>query len=346
MTAPAVWLPTVRAGTGTDTFTLRLATALQQRGIRAEITWLPHRAEFAPWMVETPSPPSWANVIHINSWLPSRFIPRDMPVVATVHSCAHDPALTPYKTTAQSLYHRLWVKHQEAATLCRATIATAVSRYAADQAMRIFYRSDIVTIPNWVDTQRFPPDGRQQPHHPFRLLFAGKPRSLKGADLLPTIMRRLGLGFVLYYTGTAEEFQHLAAPLPENMVALGRLQGDAAMATAYLDCDALLFPTRLEGFGLVALEAQSCARPVIATNCSSLPEVVVAGKTGFLCPMDDIAAFAEAARALSNDPVMWHNMGLAGRAHATTNFSEEAAVNHYIETYGQAISLKGPHESN
>src|SRR5690606_12752098 len=40
---PAVWFPTVRAGTGSDVFTERLVQGLAERGVRAEITWLPLR---------------------------------------------------------------------------------------------------------------------------------------------------------------------------------------------------------------------------------------------------------------------------------------------------------------
>lgn len=47
----AVWFLTVRAHTGADIFTERLAEGLQKKGIRAEITWLPHRAEYLPWTV-------------------------------------------------------------------------------------------------------------------------------------------------------------------------------------------------------------------------------------------------------------------------------------------------------
>lgn len=39
-TQPAIWFPTVRTGTGTDVFTERLIAGLNERGIRAEITWL------------------------------------------------------------------------------------------------------------------------------------------------------------------------------------------------------------------------------------------------------------------------------------------------------------------
>ena len=64
--APAVWFPTVRTGTGTDVFTERLVEGLNQRGIRAAISWLPLRAEYAPWTVAIPKPPEWATVTHVN----------------------------------------------------------------------------------------------------------------------------------------------------------------------------------------------------------------------------------------------------------------------------------------
>lgn len=337
MAKPAIWLPTIRAGTGADTFTTRLVNALTNRGVQAKITWLPHRVEFAPWSIRPPKAPDWANVVHINSRLHTRFVPAHLRVVTTVHSFVHDPALSPYKSIAQSLYHRLWIRRQEAQAIHRATVVTAVSRYAAEQALSLFGRQNIVSIPNWVDIDLFSLDARRQTHRPFRLLFAGGAKRLKGADLLPEIMQRLGPEFVLYFTGTQQEIARFG-PLPANMVALGRQNGDSAMAAAYRECDALLFPTRLEGFGLVALEAQACGRPVIASNCSALPEVVLDEQTGLLCPVDDIEAFVRAARRLRDEPMLWQRMGAAGRAHVERNFTEDLAIQRYIEVYTQCLA--------
>ena len=90
---PAVWFPTVRTGSGSEVFTVRLVDELKNRGLRAEITWLPLRAEFAPWTVPVPRPPTWANVVHVNTWLHPRFLPKRMPVVATLHHSIHHPDL-------------------------------------------------------------------------------------------------------------------------------------------------------------------------------------------------------------------------------------------------------------
>ena len=83
---PAVWLPSVRTGSGTDNFTERLVEGLTRQGYRAEIAWLPLRTEFAPWSVPVPPRPAWANVLHVNSWMSTRFVPANMPVVANLTS--------------------------------------------------------------------------------------------------------------------------------------------------------------------------------------------------------------------------------------------------------------------
>jgi len=86
-----VWFPAVRTGSGADVFTERLAGALIERGVRAEISWLPHRAEFLPWSVGRPTIPAGANIVQVNSWLHTRFIPARLPVVATMLHCVLDP---------------------------------------------------------------------------------------------------------------------------------------------------------------------------------------------------------------------------------------------------------------
>lgn len=327
-----VWFPKVRTGTGTDVFTKRLVKALNQRGIRAEVTWLPSYAEYLPWAAKRLDPPEWSNIVHITSSLHHRFVSTSLPVVATVHHGVHDPLLTIYLHASQRLYRRFWIRRCEAVSLRRATTVTAVSLYATERVKKVFGRLDVKTIHNWIDLETFCPDQRRQPHNPFRLLFVGKLSSIKGADLLPKILDILRGNFELRYTGTSEELT--GSPyLPDNIRALGKISGDRELADIYRQCDALLFPSRIEGFGLAALEAQACGRPVICTNSSSLPEVVSDGFSGFLCPMDDIDAFAAAALKLQKNPAIWREMSLNARSQAETKFGEEASIEDYILLY-------------
>jgi glycosyltransferase involved in cell wall biosynthesis len=82
------------------------------------------------------------------------------------------------------------------------------------------------------------------------------------------------------------------------MIPLGRLSDDELVA-AYAECDALLFPSRMEGFGYPVAEAMACGKPVVTTNASSMPELVEHGEGGLLCPVDDVQAFATAIRELA-----------------------------------------------
>ena len=52
---------------------------------------------------------------------------------------------------------------------------------------------------------------------------------------------------------------------------------DEELLVAYQQCDLLLFPSLSEGFGMPIIEAQAVGRPVITSNCSSMPEVAGEG---------------------------------------------------------------------
>lgn len=330
MPEPAVWFPAVHCHSGADVFTERLAAALQQRGVRAEVTWLPHRAEYAPWSVPVPKAPKWANMVHINTWLPPRFVPRHLPLLATVHSPVHDPAYRPYKKPLQALYHRLWIRRIEANHLRRADQVVAVSHYTAHIAEQIFGCVNIAVIHNGVDCRRFVPLDRVRPHHPFRLLYVGNWSARKGVDLFVPILRLLGEEFVLHYTADRVGRQQL--PLPSNAVNIGRLSG-IDLVRAYQEADALLFPTRLEGLPLAALESMACGTPVIAARVSSLPEVIEHGVSGLLCDSHSVDAFIAACRWLRDHPQQWCAMRQQARARVLRFFDEEGMVDGYLARY-------------
>ena len=330
--APAIWFPAVRTGTGTDVFTERLAGALSARGMRAEITWLPLRAEYAPWGVPVPAAPEWATVCHINTWLHPRFIPGRLPVLATLHHSIHDPALYPYKGWLRAAYHRWWIAPIEGGVLRRADQVVAVSRFVADMGRQTLCDVPMQVIHNGIDTALFRPGSRvRHSDQPFRLLYVGSWMARKGVDLLAPIMRELGGGFELQYTG-GPAAQSESAGMPANMHDLGRLSGPQVIA-AMQDADAFLFPSRSEGLPLVAIEAMACGLPVIGVRETSLSEVIEDGVTGLLCPRDDVPAFVMAAQALAGDIQRRDGMGHAAYRAASTRFSFDSMVDAYVRHY-------------
>lgn len=289
---PAIWFPAVRTETGTDIFTKRLVEDLKKEGIRAEINWLPRRTEYAPWTVPITKPPEWANIIHINTWLHSRFLPKNLPVVATLHHSIHDPALRPYKGWMRTIYHRWWMAPNERRVLRRANHVTAVSQFVADMAKQTLCDVPMQVIYNGIDTDTFCPGNRvRQPNEPFRLLYVGSWMSRKGVDLLAPIMRELGDGYELYYTG-GPEAEKDKKDMPGNMHDLGRLNQKEVIKAMQVS-DAFLFPSRSEGLPLSAIEAMSCGLPVIGMQKTALEEVIKEGINGYICYYNDHKDFAK-----------------------------------------------------
>jgi len=92
---------------------------------------------------------------------------------------------------------------------------------------------------------------------------------------------------------------------------LGQLDEDA-LAAAYRAADVFVWPGVNEAYGMVYLEAQAAALPVLAENRPGVRDVVRAG--GILTPPDDPAAYAAAIDALLANPDTARALGQRGRA--------------------------------
>ena len=78
-------------------------------------------------------------------------------------------------------------------------------------------------------------------------------------------------------------------------------------------CDILLIPSWLEGMSLSTLEAMACAKPVVAFDCSSFPELIIDGKGGFLPEKDDVNGLVEPIKYLAEDRSVQEKMGQFNR---------------------------------
>lgn len=103
--------------------------------------------------------------------------------------------------------------------------------------------------------------------------------------------------------------------------------------------DLFLLPSETESFGLAALEAMACGVPVISSNSGGLPEVNIAGVSGYLSSVGDIASMAtHALHILKSDEV------LARFKTDAFKTAEKFDIHHilplYEAVYQRAIDLK------
>ena len=83
-----------------------------------------------------------------------------------------------------------------------------------------------------------------------------------------------------------------------NIILLGRVS-DEDLIRYYSNAVGFIFPSYYEGFGIPVLEAQACGCPVISTNRSSLPEVLL--DSAILANPDDVNAFADGMYTVATD---------------------------------------------
>lgn len=341
-----IWLPAIRGGSGTDVFTRRLSEALRRRGIEAEITWFPSSFQLAPGLLRLVPSPAGTTAIHTNSWNGFAFARKGIPLVVTEHLNVFDPSFRPYKSLAQRIYHESFIRRFVKASFTRASIITAVSYSTARNLTKIWPGCPVQAIHNWIDTRTFVPTDRESKRdRPFRLLFVGNLSRRKGADLLAPIMRELGPQFELHFTAGLRQTKTI--PMERNMFPLGRITDEGTLVRAYQRCDAVLVPSRFEGFGLSALEGMACGKPVIASRSSSLLEVMDDGVTGILCPLDNVSAFAAACRKLAEERDLRYQYGRAARHRAEKLFSEDLIVPQYVTLYERVTKrYRGDNESD
>jgi glycosyltransferase involved in cell wall biosynthesis len=101
--------------------------------------------------------------------------------------------------------------------------------------------------------------------------------------------------------------------LADSVTCLGFVE-DAQLAALYRGCFGFVYPSRYEGFGLPVVEAMACGAAVIATRCTSLPEVV--GTAGLLVDPESTQGYVDAMWTLVTDEARRRAWGAAAREQA------------------------------
>lgn len=250
--------------------------------------------------------------------------------------------------------------------LLRDTDCVVAATQAELAQFQWLYHADtrrVVVIPPGVDTSRFypiPSDEAKEfvgvPRDRNMLLFVGRVEPLKGIDTLLEAMALLKQQGALdrhpmcvaviggdpdagpdRITDEMGRLKTMSASLDiEDVVTfLGKRDQDT-LQYYYSAAVAVVVPSHYESFGLVALEAMACGRPVVASETGGLAFLVRDNETGFHVPAGDAQAMADRLRRLVEDEVLRTRLGRQAAEYAR-NYAWPLIADQILSLYGTLL---------
>jgi colanic acid/amylovoran biosynthesis glycosyltransferase len=192
------------------------------------------------------------------------------------------------------------------------------------------YRDKVTVIHCGVDTEVFRFRSGETPYEkgekPFMIICVGTLHEVKGQAVLIRACRKLhenGIDFTCHFVGDGPDRTTLTELVNQagisGKVRFHGRQKRERIAELLQEADVLVAPSvptkdgRREGIPVVLMEAMSSGVPVITSNISGIPELVVDERTGLLVPPGDATSLAAALERYHQDPALRKRLGLSGR---------------------------------
>jgi len=209
----------------------------------------------------------------------------------------------------------------------------------------------VSVIPPGVDLSRFRPMSQRQSRESLgygpekSILFVGRLEPLKGIDNLFRAvaslenLKSITLN-VVGGDGNTQEKKRLEAlvkkmQLNQTVHFLGPIPQEE-LPIHYNAADVCVLSSYYESFGLAALEAAACGKPVVASEVGGLPAIVKDGSTGYLVPPKRMDVIAERLCELLEDDLLRVHMGAAARIHAES-LGWDSSVDSLVDCFREII---------
>ncbi len=269
-----------------------------------------------------------------------------VPYVVTYHCDVELP--NPFGALVESVYRR----SLGASTLREAARVVVTTRtYAATS--RAVWQYNPAVIPNAVDHRRFNPDVdgsgiRERLKIPANIpvvLLVGRIVPHKGVEHFIEAARFVpDARFVIAGEGSLLDAMKqfaTAMGVSEHVSFLGRVS-DEELPQVYAACDVFVLPSvsRLEAFGIVALEAMATAKPVIVADIPGVREMIEDGRDGLLSDPVNPRDLADKIRRLLADPEGRKAMGARGREKVLESFSIERVTDQIEALYRSVLDRR------
>jgi len=296
---------------------------------------LPHMTRFGDWMATDWNQQGPPDVVHAHFWMSGlaalragRALP--VPLAQTFHALGsvkrrHQGAADTSPADRVELERHLCRTVDLVLATCRDEVAELTALGARPNQMRV--------VPCGVDTDFFTPlaDDDEPAPVPNRLLAVGRLVPRKGYDRIISALPHLPSAELVIAGGPPADQLASDAEARELIAladALGvggrvRLTGAVkrdAMPALFRSAAVVLTMPWYEPFGITALEAAACARPLVAAAVGGLVDTVVDGVTGRLLSSTDPASIAAAVQSLLDAPALAQRWGAAARRRAVSRY--------------------------
>ena len=280
------------------------------------------------------------DIIHSHLWLSdilAKLVAGKIPVVTTLHS--PDPWWFQKKRIRSILKTKLEAFLSKRSNCWFIACSNSVY-YAAKNALNIS-PDKIKTIYNGIDLEKFCIKSENNCH--FTIIQIGRIEPRKGYEVSLRafqILKKTVPQAKLWIVGKGSDkftlyLEKLINDLTIRDVEFLGIRDD--VPDLLRKADILWMPSDYEGFGIACIEAMASGLPVIATDVSSLNEVVINGETGYLIRKGDYAELTRHTINLFLSPDKMKIMGQAGRNSVKENFTIEMTADGYFSLYASII---------
>lgn len=271
------------------------------------------------------------DIIHVHStWaglfvrLPYLFRRRKAKIIYQSHGWAFLMDTSKYKRYIYALVERIL------------SISTDkiinISNYEQNQAIRYgLNKNKMIMIYNGVeDTVNKSNLKLNWDKNKINLLFVGRLDRQKGLDLFLDVYNKIKLeNLHLYVIGTSVLDNNL--PKSTKYITYLGWVDNKDINAYYQACDAVIMPSRWEGFGLVAIEAMRNSKAVIASNRGALPELIEENFTGYIFNINDESSLK--SKLLNLDKKKISILGRNGRKIYLQKFTDKIFINKIYKVY-------------
>jgi glycosyltransferase involved in cell wall biosynthesis len=224
------------------------------------------------------------------------------------------------------------------ARVCDAVVP--VSEYIKERLDLMHLRRRIVCISNGVDLERFSPAAAdasvRKPTDGIQIGCAARLVEGKGIEDAITALTHPSLeGARLRVAGEGPLLQSLTSlavslSVEKRVELLGPVLD---MPGFWQSVDVAVVPSNglIESFGMVAIEAMACGKPVVVTDSGALPDIVSDGETGRVVEAGDVGGLAKALSEYARDPAIRAQHGMNGRRRCEERFGIDRTAARYLE---------------